>query len=277
MLSQPLVIARKELTDHARDTRSVASTALYALMGPAVILLAVIARAPAAGGSAQAQPWVSDSALITMLPIMAAVFALMAVFTAAMPPAMDTIAGERERRTLLPLIVSAVSRRHVIVGKWIAASVFAAGGLVVNLLAFEAVFAMSAVPSGMLAFLVIAPALLALACLVAALELAVSTLCRSTKEANTYLSILMFSAMGLAMWLAFRSQQSDPVWWRFLPLVGHQHLLQSAFAGGPSSLVQLVLIILESWLLAAVSLATTALVLAATWVRFERDEALYGG
>jgi len=277
MLSQPLVIARKELTDHGRDTRSIASSALYALMGPAVILLAVIARAPAGGGSAQKQPWVSDSALITMLPIMAAVFALMAVFTAAMPPAMDTIAGERERRTLLPLIVSAVSRQHVIVGKWIAASVFAVGGLVVNLLAFEAVFAMSAVPSGMLSFLVIAPALLALACLVAALELAVSTLCRSTKEANTYLSILMFSAMGLAMWLAFRSPQSDPAWFRFVPLVGHQHLLQSAFAGGASSLVQLVLTCLESWLLAAVSLVTTALVLAATWVRFERDEAVYGG
>jgi ABC-type Na+ efflux pump permease subunit len=232
MLSQPLVIARKELTDHGRDTRSIASSALYALMGSALILLAVIARAPAAGGSAQKQPW---------------------------------------------LIVSAVSRRHVIVGKWIAASVFAAGGLVVNLLAFEAVFAMSAVPSGMRSFLVIAPALLALACLVAALELAVSTLCRSTKEANTYLSILMFSAMGLAMWLAFRSAQSDPAWFRFLPLVGHQHLLQSAFAGGSSSLVQFVLTILESWLLAAVSLVTTALVLAATWVLFERDEAVYGG
>ena len=93
MLMQPCVVARKELIDHARDVRSVALSALYALMGPAVMLLAFFQRGPVD----------ASSPLTKVLPMMAAVFALMAAFTGSMAAAMDTVAGERERRSLVPL------------------------------------------------------------------------------------------------------------------------------------------------------------------------------
>jgi ABC-type Na+ efflux pump permease subunit len=108
MLTHALVIARKELVDHLRDARSIVSVVLYSLMGPAVVLLAMTAQASGEATVSRGGRWA----------IMAAVFALMAAFTGAMAPAMDMFAGERERRSLLPLVLSSSSRRVVFVGKW---------------------------------------------------------------------------------------------------------------------------------------------------------------
>ena len=46
MLSQALVVARKEILDGVRDVRSVISSLLYALMGPLVVGLVSIAVRP---------------------------------------------------------------------------------------------------------------------------------------------------------------------------------------------------------------------------------------
>jgi sodium transport system permease protein len=261
MLTNALVIARKELVDHFRDTRSILSAALYSLMGPAVVLLALVARASGTVEPGGQERW----------SVMAAVFALMAAFTGGMAPSMDMIAGERERRTLLPLIISAPSRRAVVVGKWMAASVLAAGGLVTNLLGFVLVFTIVSRPAA-LPWLAAAPALLSLVLLVAALETLVSTLCRSAKEANAYLSILMFTTMGFAMWLAFRP--NDPYGWlRVTPVAGHQALLAHAFNGGAPSVVDAALALQ----LAIVTIASTVVVLSAAATLFEREEIAYGG
>jgi sodium transport system permease protein len=267
VLNQPFVVARKELVDHCRDTRSVVSSALQALMGPAIILLVLLARGQSASGSASAQPW----------PIIAAVFSLMAAFTGAMAVSTDMIAGERERRSLLPLLMISSSRGFVIVGKWLAASLFAVGGLLVSLLAFGAVFLVWRMPlASTLSLLSMVPALLALALFAAALEILVSTLCRNTKEANTYLSMLVFGTMALAMWLAFRPQAAEG-WWYFVPLRGHQRLLEIGFVGGGSSWVHAVVVAVQSALLTVTTAALTGLVLATTWRLFRRDEAVYGG
>lgn len=73
MLTRSLVVARKEIRDHARDRRALASAALSALMGPAVVLIVLIATGPASA-EAKGRSWVT----------MAAVFALMSGFTGAM-------------------------------------------------------------------------------------------------------------------------------------------------------------------------------------------------
>jgi len=261
MLTQALIVARKELVDHLRDRRALGSSVLYSLMGPAVILLALAARGPETGG-----PWA----------IMAAVFALMAVFTSAMGPATDMIAGERERRTLLPLIVSASSRSQVIVGKWIATSVFGAVGLLTNLLGCIVVFSIYSSQASSLMWLPIFPALLSFALLAAAVETLVSACCRSSKEAQTYLSMLMFVAMGFSMWLAFRSDTAHG-WFNVLPLAGQQRLLEFAFGVGTPSSIHAVVIAVQSVLVALATIATTAVVLSGACVLFQREEAAYGG
>jgi ABC-type Na+ efflux pump permease subunit len=107
MLSPTLVVARKETIDSLRDTRSVIASLMYALMGPAVVFM--VSKAVRA-----------DAVLIGMM----SVFTLVAAFVGGMNVAMDTIAGERERQSLLPLLMNPVRRREIVFGKWLAVGLF---------------------------------------------------------------------------------------------------------------------------------------------------------
>ena len=259
MLKNSGIVARKELLDHLRDGRALASAALYILMGPLVVWLVMFAVGSSGSGTGA-----------RILPVMASVFALVAAFSGSMSMAMDMIAGERERRSLLPLLMNSVSRFEIIVGKWLAASVFAAGGLVANLLAFAAVFAFaSARPSTTASLLLLmAPALVTLALAAAALQILVSTMCRNLKEANTYLSMLIFAVMGVGMWLAFRPQSAEG-WWLLAPIAGQQVLLQLGLATGEIP-------VLESLMLAATTAASAVLVLGYAGRLMRRDAVVYG-
>jgi sodium transport system permease protein len=259
MLKSAWVVAQKELVDHLRDGRALVSTAMYTLMGPLVVGLVVFAIG-SAGNGAGAQ----------IFPVMASVFALVAAFSGSMSMTIDMIAGERERRSLLPLLMNSVSRSEIILGKWLAASVFAVAGLFLNLLAFLAVLAFASAREGSaeLVLLSMSPALVALGLGAAALQILVSTMCRNLKEANTYLSMLIFAIMALGMWLAFRPQSAED-WWFLAPIVGQQVLLQLGFATGE-------LPVLGSLVLAAVTAASAFLALVYAGKLMKRDAVVYG-
>src|SRR4051794_2716975 len=118
MPAQCIIVARKELMDHLRDVRSLISAGLYALMGPFVVL--IVARAVRGAN----QP---------MLAGMMSVFTLVSAFVGGMYVAMDMTAGERERRSLLPLLMNPITRLDLMIGKWLATSVFAVAGLLTTL------------------------------------------------------------------------------------------------------------------------------------------------
>jgi sodium transport system permease protein len=259
MLRSAWIIARKELVDHLRDGRALVSAALYTLMGPLVVVLVVFAMG--SGG---------DGAGVRVFPVMASVFALVAAFSGSMSMAIDMIAGERERRSLLPLLMNSVSRAEIVLGKWLAASVFAVMGLFVNLLAFSGVFAyVSAAPGGAeLSLVLMVPALVMLALAAAALQILVSTMCGNLKEANTYLSMLIFGVMAVGMWLGFRPQSAED-WWFLAPVAGQQVLLQLGFANAAVPA-------LESLALAGMTAAITALALVYAGQLMRRDAVVYG-
>src|SRR5260370_26765531 len=123
MLNQTLVVARKEILDGVRDVRSVISSLLYALMGPLVVGLVSIAVRP------ETKPGSGGGVLVGMM----SVFTLVAAFVGGMNVAMDTVAGERERRSLLPLLLNPVPRLHIALGQWMAVSLCSAAGLILNL------------------------------------------------------------------------------------------------------------------------------------------------
>jgi sodium transport system permease protein len=258
MLKNAWIVARKELVDHLRDGRALVSAALYTLMGPLVVGLVVFAIS--SGGNA---------AGARIFPVMASVFALVAAFSGSMSMAIDMIAGERERCSLLPLLMNSVSRSEIVLGKWLAASVFAVAGLFVNLLAFVAVLAFASATTGGGALLLLTlPALVTLAFAAAALQILVSTMCRRIKEANTYLSMLIFAVMALGMWLAFRPQSAED-WWFLAPVAGQQVLLQRGFANG-------AIPVLESLALAAMTAVITLLALIYSGKLMRRDAIVYG-
>jgi sodium transport system permease protein len=258
MRNPSLVVARKEIVDALRDVRSLISSTLYALMGPFVVGLVSLS------GPAKA-----DSAIV--LGSMASVFTLVAAFVGGMNVAMDAVAGERERRSLLPLLLNPVRRVDLLFGKWLAVSLFAVAGMALNLAGFAVVLARSGMhveaPWPRLA-LVIAIGILPLPLLAASAQLWISTVCRAIKEAQTYLSLIVFLPMAIGMFLVFFPSARRP-WFGVLPLLGQQLQLQGLTDRGHFPLLQTIVLGFST-----IALAILVLLVAAD--RLHRDEIVYG-
>jgi sodium transport system permease protein len=258
MLNPSLVIARKEIVDGFRDVRSVISASLFALMGPLVVGL--VSLAPNVKGSGG-----------TVLVGLMSVFTLVAAFAGGMNVAMDTVAGERERRSLLPLLANPVDRREVVIGKWLAVSLFSIAGLTINLLGFAVV----CVTSGMHVnapwprlLVAMALGIFPLALLAASIQLLLSTACRSVKEAQTYLSMVVLLPMGVGMLLVF-FPPARQAWFSVLPVLGQQLHLLRLMDGRDVPLIQSIgLGCLTLWLAILFVLVSSN--------RLQRDEIIYG-
>jgi sodium transport system permease protein len=248
MLIHALIVARKEIRDHLRDTRSLVSSAFYALMGPLVVGMVSIA----------VRGEKSSAVLLSMM----SVFALVATFVGGMNVAMDAIAGERERRSLLPLLMNPILRRDVIIGKWLAISLFAVAGVVINLSGFAIVAA-----SSFHLLIAFAFALIPLVLFAAAIELLISTWSRNIKEAHTYLSLIIFLPMVIGMFLVFFPHMASA--WFWLPVAGQQLLIDLLTKGAPVS-------IFSSLGLAIITAACAAGTLLVAAKLLHRDEFVYG-
>ena len=170
---------------------------------------------------------------------MMSVFALVCVFTGGMAVAMDITAGERERRSLLPLLLTPIARRDIVLGKWLATCAFALGALAINIAGVAVVMALRA-PEALAANAVplaawVALGLAPLACFAAALELLASATCRTTKEANTLLTFVVFVPMLVGMFLVFYPVSATG--WVAVPVVGQQLVVERALRGAPVPLL----------------------------------------
>ena len=252
-----LTIARKEIIDGMRDFRSVLASTFYALMGPVVVGLVSLAVRDKSGSSG-------------VLTGMMAVFTLVAAFVGGMNVAMDTVAGERERKSLLPLLLNAVPRERIVVGKWLAVSFFAVVGLAIDVLGFGVVFALCGihVPTDLSSLLAVTVGLGSLALLAAAAQLLISTASHAAKEAQTYLSLIVFAPMGIGMFLIF-SPAARHAWLSYLPLMGQQLQLEAWVNGGAIGFVRPLML---AWL----TLSFAFLLLLVSTNRLRRDEILYG-
>jgi sodium transport system permease protein len=215
-MKRAAVIARKEIRDHLRDRRSLLSSVMMALLGPGVVLLVSL--------SGRTQGDERDAVLLGML----SVFALVASFSGAADVAMDSAAGERERRSLIPLLLNPVSGREIILGKWMAVTTFAIAAVFINSLGLFLV--LSSVAPAVIAqrslhlVVWIGLGLVPLALLGAAANLLVAVSCRTTKEANTASKILLLVPMLVGMFLVFFPTGVGRVWF-LLPIVGQQALV----------------------------------------------------
>jgi len=215
-MSLALVVARKEIVDHLRDRRSLLNATLLALMGPAVVFL--VSWSSRAGGEN------GPTVILGML----SVFALVSAFAGAIDIAMDATAGERERKSLLPLLLNPVPPAAVIVGKWIAVTAFALAAVTLNVLGLMTVLAWRApallATHGQQISVWIFCGLLPLALLGGALSVLVAVRCRTTKEAHSALTIMVFVPMIVGMFLVFFPAWVGQVWF-LLPIVGQQALI----------------------------------------------------
>lgn len=127
------------------------------------------------------------------------VFFLVTPFVVGVAAAADSTAGERERRSLEPLLAYPVERWSFVLGKWLSVATLSAAGTAFCVVAGLALMQRSALPelgvrleTGAAAAVTVTALLLPLTLLVAAVQVAIGFIATSFKDAQSYLTLLAF-------------------------------------------------------------------------------------
>ena len=159
--------------------------------------------------------------------------------TGAFYPAIDMVAGEKERGTMETLLICPASRTEIVLGKFFAVMLFSCATALLNLvsLGFTGKYVASMVPAGALAqagdialppisaIIWIVVLLLPLAALFSALCLALATFARSSKEGQYYLTPLLMATMALTMFCLSPGVELNPQY-SLIPVAGVALLLK---------------------------------------------------
>ena len=182
-----------------------------------------------------ASPAARASRLTAMLPF----FVLMAVLYGTMNAALDATAGERERGSLAPLLLSPVSAWALVLGKWAAAA--AVGLLIAALSSLSFLPGQWLLRSEALASLfhygwaealgflwVLAP----LACAMSAVLMAVAMRARSVKEAQAGGSLVVMAASLLPL-VSLLGPGGEQLWHLGVPALAQATLMNRVLQGEP--------------------------------------------
>jgi sodium transport system permease protein len=211
--------------------------------------------------------------LLNILPWML----LLSAFAGGMSVAIDIMAGERERNSLEPLLLSPVPLGALVVGKWMATVVVSAATVLLTLVGLSLV--LPRLPLEDLgvtlrmdgpALLRLGVALLPLALLAPSMQMLVSTFARSYKEGQTYQSYLLMLPMLLGIGLMFASPQSK-LWMFAVPMMSQDRLIGEVLRGEPLGVLPFLLSAVGSAALTAVCLALNTRLLRDERVVFGRS------
>jgi sodium transport system permease protein len=211
----------------------------------------------------------SGQLLASLLPFLFIVSMTMGGFYLAI----DTTAGERERRSLEPLLGLPIARRDIVIGKFGATLAFVTLSVILcafavwalfrvfpaDLIGGEVRFDASTVTRGLLLALPLAP-------FIAALLVTVSAWTRSVKEAQTYLGLLMVIPMAPFFALQFLTVRSEVVLMPW-PMLSQYLLLERSTLGLPLPALDIVLSVLGT-------LAASAALVALACALYRRERIL---
>ena len=164
-------------------------------------------------------------------------YVVMAAFICGMGVAIDSTAGERERSTLEALLLNPVDRLNIVIGKWLAASLFAAVGVVLTMV--MCLLVLQRVPLeeiglslevGMREMVGMLAAVLPLALMATGLQVLLGTFARSFKDAQSYIGFLILIPVLPGLLSTFYPIKSAG-WMNFVPALG-QHVLLMDVLGG---------------------------------------------
>ncbi len=173
-------------------------------------------------------------------------FIIFSVFIGGMYLVIDTVAGERERGSLEPLLINPVARGEFILGKLCATLVFTVASVIETLIGFYIM--LNVLPTESFGvqisigwetlwtiFLIAIPMML----LAAALQMIIATFTKSFKEAQNYLSILPLIPALPGMVLVFMPLKIK-LWMMLIPTFGQQLLINQVMRGETLDPVHLV-------------------------------------
>jgi sodium transport system permease protein len=186
-------------------------------------------------------------------------FIIFAIFNGAAPIVTDTTAGERERRSLEPLLINPAPRWVFVLGKLLAAFPFSLASLLITVGGFGIIFNVLPVEEYLgvqMSLNAVTLTLILLVCLpivflASAIQMLVASFTRSTKEAGTYLPFIALipSLPGLA--LAFFPIKPD-LWTMLIPTFGQQILINQFMRLEPISISDAVVSTLVTLVLSVV-------------------------
>ena len=205
----------------------------------ATLRLALRGVAPAALETVQvqerdlAEPGTRAAQLTTMVPF----FVLMAVLYGALNAALDSTAGERERGSLEPLLMNPAPRWSLVLGKWGAVATVGLLIAVLSCLSFlpgqwllrsEVLASMFRFGfSEALAFIVL---LLPLAGALAAVLMAIAIRCKTFKEAQASVTVVVLAVSMLPLVTVF-NQEGDAPWHLWVPALAQVSLMGRVLKG----------------------------------------------
>jgi sodium transport system permease protein len=207
-----------------------------------------------------ADPLARAARLTGMVPF----FVLMAVLYGALNAALDTTAGERERGSLEPLLMTPASPLAIVTGKW--GAVASVGMLIAVLSCLSFLPAQSLLRSETLAALfrfglreaaLFLALLLPLAAMLSALMMAIAVRCRTIKEAQASNTVVILAASLLPMVTLFTDSGEQP-WHLWTPALAQVTLMGRVLRGDAFALPDLMLPLAVAAVLAALSLADIA-------------------
>ena len=164
-------------------------------------------------------------------------YIMLAAFISGMGLAIDSTAGERERKSLEALLINPVERFHIVTGKWLAASVFASVGmsltavlciaamLQVQLQELGLSFSVTPLQMGAIIF-----ATFPLGFLATALQLFLGMFAKSFKDAQSYMGLLVILPVVPSMFTLFNPIATQS-WMYAVPMLGQQLLLVDLIGG----------------------------------------------
>jgi sodium transport system permease protein len=166
-----------------------------------------------------------------------AFYGLLASVMGGMAVALDSTAGERERQSLEPLLMTPARPLELVTGKWLAVAFFNALVVVVTLAGFYLTLSYAPLPAvgapflfGPREFVRFVVVLVPLILLIPAVLLFVGSRGRTFKEAQANVSVLLF-IVSLVPAVQLFLQQKEPPWLVLVPVSGQYTLLKLALRG----------------------------------------------
>lgn len=188
---------------------------------------------------------------------------MITAFTGGMHLAIDSTAGEKERKSLEPLLINPVPRWQIMLGKMSATATYAFVSLALTLLAFR--FAFPLLPTGALGvdlslsaaaiggiLLAVGPVVI----LAAAMLTTLAALAKSLREAQSYMGLVFMIPMIPS--LIFMVNPMKPETWMMLIPMFSQNLLIGEFVRGESVSTLWVAMSMGSTLLIGFAFAAVA-------------------
>jgi sodium transport system permease protein len=191
-------------------------------------------------------------------------FLFFPAFICGLSAAVDSTAGERERRSLEVLMAQPIRTWELVSGKWLAAAALAIIGITLELMLAHAILSWMPLEEigmswrvGWGRLLLVCLASVPLSLFAAAMQIAVAMNARSFKEAQSVLSIVMLVPMlpGLAVSMLELKTAS---WMYLVPMLSNQTLLRETAKGGDIGLLPFALTFLCSALAAWAAVAFAA-------------------